>query len=100
MSKPKPAPWKAVKRWLLPWQPIDTAPRDGSRFVGWGKVGFCTPPSYGKRVTWYGKTSHVPLYGWCHGRNIEDIDLWEPTRWLPITLPASGGAVSGGKKGK
>lgn len=67
------------------WQPIATAPKDGACFVGrrsdpdeWN-----IKRRYTRRVTWFGKTSHVPLYGWCHGR-VEDVDLWEPTHWKPI----------------
>lgn len=55
------------------WLPIASAPTDGTRIIG--KAGRTI------RVTWYGKTSHVPLYGWCYGRDVEDIDLWEPAQW-------------------
>lgn len=38
-------------------------------------------------MTWWGKTSHVPLYGWCHfmghAYDYENVDLWEPDRWEP-----------------
>ena len=60
----------------MTWRPIATAPKDGTRFVG------LTHLPLRRRITWWGKTSHVPLYGWCHGR-AEDVDLWEPTHWLP-----------------
>lgn len=58
-----------------PWQDIATAPKDGTRFTG--KL------RNTRRRTWYGKVSHVPIYGWCHGRDVENIDLWRPTHWLP-----------------
>jgi len=70
------------------WQPIATAPKDGTKFIGgaeyihhWGKY----RPVYRflSRKTWHGKASHVPLYGWCHGR-VENVDLWEPTHWKPV----------------
>lgn len=71
------------------WQPIETAPRDGTRFVARGLVttkgGRRTRAL--RRVTWFGKTSHVPLYGWCHGRDVENIDLWQPTHWRPRVSP-------------
>lgn len=68
------------------WISISRAPQNGTRIMGrrshveqyTGKL------RYTKRVTWYGKTSHVPLYGWCHGRDVENIDLWEPTHWKPL----------------
>jgi hypothetical protein len=56
------------------WQLIDTAPDNGARFIA--------KDADHHRITWWGKTSHVPLYGWCHGRG-EDIDLWQPTHWAP-----------------
>lgn len=67
------------------WQPIETAPKDGRRFYGrrsyveqyTGKL------RYLRRLTRWGKTAHVPLYGWCYGRG-EDTSLWEPTHWRPI----------------
>jgi hypothetical protein len=36
----------------------------------------------------YGKTSHVPLYGWnvCD-QGPEDCDLVEPTHWMPLPKP-------------
>ena len=76
------------------WKPIETAPKDGTRFIGrssyvvtTGMLGPLGKLRYLKRKTWFGKTSHVPLYGWCHGRDVEDIDLWNPTHWMP--LPAA-----------
>jgi len=39
------------------------------------------------RLTWWGKTSHVPLYGWCHGDDIEDLDIWTPVLVLRVPNP-------------
>ena len=65
------------------WRPIETAPKDGTLFLGTNeRSGACC-------VTWFGKTSHVPLYGWCEGVDGEDIDLWWPTHWMPLPPPAS-----------
>jgi hypothetical protein len=71
------------------WQPIENAPRDGTRIRGrrswadrWtGKL------KYEKRLTYWGKTSHVPLYGWVFGRDVEDLDLWQPTHWRSVEPP-------------
>lgn len=77
-----------------PWQPIETAPTDGTRIRGKGSVTsrYLMPGSVlwsnrtrvGERVTWWGKTSHVPLYGWNYGRDPEDQNLWRPTHWRPL----------------
>lgn len=65
------------------WSLISSAPRDGTRFIGRKTLGAPGKLRYLKRVTSYGKTSHVPLYGFCHGKG-EDFDLWEPTHWRPL----------------
>lgn len=60
------------------WQAIETAPADGTRFLAvHEKSGI-------QNISWYGKTSHIPLYGWCSGDDPEDIDLWKPTHWMPL----------------
>jgi hypothetical protein len=60
------------------WQPIDTAPRDGTRIMGLGGI-------LAQETLWC-KTSHVPLYGWNFqpDRDEEDMDLWHPTHWRPL----------------
>ncbi len=71
------------------WQPIETAPKDGTRILGrrpyaetfTGKLRHLT------LKTFWGKTSHVPLYGWNHGNDVENMNLWEPTRWMPLPEP-------------
>jgi len=64
------------------WLPIETAPRQ-RRFLALvdGLVRF---------VAW-GKTSHVPMYGWCLvDQGAEDSELCEPTHWMPFpALPES-----------
>jgi hypothetical protein len=62
------------------WQPIETAPRD-RRLLGVvdGVVRF---------IRW-GKTSHVPFYGFCLAdQGVEDFDLCEPTLWMDVPEPA------------
>lgn len=71
------------------WKDISTAPKDGTRFVARLLIPatymnrFEMKDRYSKKITWYGKTSHVPLYGWCHGQ-VENVDLWSPTTWKPL----------------
>lgn len=59
------------------WMDINTAPKDGSLFTGWNRG------ESRKRNTWFGKASHARSCGWCWGRNVKDIDVWEPTHWRP-----------------
>jgi hypothetical protein len=65
------------------WQPIETAPKDGTHFLASvdGDV----------RVVAWGKTSHVPLYGFCLAdQGVEDFDICEPTHWMPLpTAPTT-----------
>jgi len=59
------------------WQPIKTAPKDGSRFLAVvdGVVRFAA----------YGKTSHVLMYGFCLAdQGAENFDLCEPIYWRPL----------------
>jgi hypothetical protein len=72
------------------WKPIETAPKDGTRFLAKGPADkYARYPIKRRRITWYGKVSHIPLYGWCHGRDPEDVSTWDPTHWKP--RDASGG---------
>jgi hypothetical protein len=77
------------------WRPISEAPRDGTRIRGKGPLRLRVSQMPGsilagsrtrvaERVTFWGKTSHVPLYGWNWGRDPEDQNLWEPTHWCPL----------------
>lgn len=65
------------------WQPIETAPRDGTDILVWD----------GERrtMTLWGKVSHVPIFGFLDvwGCDAEDIDLMDPqpTHWMPLPDP-------------
>lgn len=68
------------------WIGIVHAPKDGRAFIGRRTEAdrYTGRLRYTKRRTWWGKTSHVPLYGWCWGRDPEDIDLWSPTHFTDV----------------
>jgi hypothetical protein len=65
------------------WQPIETAPKDGTRFLGaeyddgW-MIGPCI----------WCKTSHVPLYGFHFTEgDPEDLNIAHPSHWMPLPAP-------------
>lgn len=68
------------------WRPIEEAPKDGRRILA----------VYGgqTRVFQYGKTSHVPLYGFCLAdQGPEDFDLIDENQikgWQPLPSPSAG----------
>jgi hypothetical protein len=64
----------------MDWQPIETAPRPDVHFLAVvdGQV----------RIVSWGKTSHVPIYGFClRDQGAEDSDICEPTHWMPLPDP-------------
>lgn len=66
------------------WQAIDSAPK-GTRAPLLGVV------DGDVRLIRWGKTSHVPLYGWCLAdQGVEDFDLCKPTHWQPLPEPPKG----------
>ena len=81
----------------MDWQPIETAPRDGTHILGWNA-------EYGQRETnmgRYGKGSpgfaawekgDGPLnYGWVWDEPIHNWGCtWKPTHWLPLQQPPKG----------
>jgi hypothetical protein len=62
------------------WQDISTAPKDGTRFLA--------VVNDDVRFVYWGKTSHVPLYGFntCD-EGVENCDLCEPSVWMPLPPP-------------
>lgn len=61
------------------WQTMDNAPIDERILASVdGEV----------RLVQFGKTSHVPIYGWCLAdQGAEDFDLCFPTHWMPLPKP-------------
>ena len=71
------------------WQPIETAPRDGTRILVWH-------PEEGAAISLWGKTAHVPFYGFLDMSGAFDgADILDPkpTLWRPLpALPKGEGA--------
>lgn len=64
------------------WQTMGTAPKDRHILaIVNGEV----------RIVKYGKTSHIPMYGFCLAdQGSEDFDLCEPILWMDYPpIPAS-----------
>lgn len=74
------------------WQDISTAPKDGTRVRGrqivMTNLDGTRPVSCDlRRNTFWGKTSHIPIYGWNYGRDPEDQNIWYPTHWQRLPEP-------------
>jgi hypothetical protein len=70
------------------WRDIASAPKDGTHFLASvdGEV----------RLVAWGKTSHVPMYGFCLAdQGVEDFDLCKPTHWRPLPAPPSNPETKG-----
>ncbi len=75
--------WPALRDLLRSreWQPTETAPKH---------VRLLAVVEDSVRIVMWGKTSHVPLYGWCVAdQGVEDFDLCKPKCWMPLPLPPS-----------
>lgn len=66
----------------MEWRPIESAPKDGTIILG-------AVDGETRLLSW-GKTSHVPMYGFCLAdQGAEDFDLCEPTHWMPLPQPSA-----------
>jgi len=74
----------------MEWQPIETAPKDGTSFLGWdGK--------YVTEMIWASHEDDDGHVGWCcagfsYGGVLYDLHytpLGEPTHWKPLPEPPS-----------
>lgn len=61
------------------WQPIATAPTDGTEIIGWTE-------DAGRVICKWGKHNHVPLYGWIRRIELygEEVDGFDPVLWMPL----------------
>lgn len=65
------------------WQPIKTAPKDGTKILGFGDGGCIASTRY------YAPSSRTQM--WLNGVN---DGPWEPTHWMPIPAPPTLGGAS------
>lgn len=64
----------------MTWQPIETAPRDGTRILAWGTLhapGWNDGERPSIEITVYG-------YGGFAGWYAPAMGGWEPTHWMPL----------------
>ena len=55
------------------WQPIETAPKDGTVVLGW-----CGPEDECRLMHFYGRRWECPSGAW---------DSYSPTHWMPLPPP-------------
>jgi len=67
----------------MEWQPIETAPKDGTPVLGYADGGIAT-------VTWIQSTTYGAWAGsWgllLPGTDSENL-MWWPTHWMPLPAP-------------
>jgi hypothetical protein len=65
---------------MTDWQPIETAPKDGTRILVFEKI-------WPEIVVaeWDEGTGHHP--GWRVYPNTESLDTCDPTHWMPLPEP-------------
>lgn len=68
------------------WQPIETAPKDGTHFLGYGAPAYSSP---GIAETYADEDYLGELYWVLFIRNDAETDCWEPTHWMPLPEPPS-----------
>lgn len=64
------------------WQPMVTAPRDGTEILGVSAEGI-------RCVVRWCKYNHIPLYGWVRQVELygEEVDGFDPVKWMPLPEP-------------
>ncbi len=74
------------------WQPIETAPKDGSEFLVF-------KPTTGMLVVTYLDSDHPDYDGDTPHVTWDHDSLWDPTHWMPLP-PPPGIGTEGGEHGK
>jgi len=67
------------------WQPIETAPRDGTEIIGMDAAGFIAR-------TWYFAPSSR-TFGWLRMSRRPPYPWWHPSDWRPMPPPPSAADV-------
>lgn len=67
------------------WQPIEKAPRDGTRILCWD--------GRSVEMTWWSRASHIRFYGWVDLEisSLDEVEIGaRPTHWMPLPEPPKG----------
>lgn len=71
------------------WQPIETAPKDGTRVLLW--IEWSDVPVVGEfsHDRWWADTEHheVSCGAYCYGGSVSSDKNMKPTHWHPLPLP-------------
>lgn len=67
----------------MEWQPIETAPKDGTVVMLWVKNWRKTIPVM---IGWYGKITFENPAGWV-GEHCKVNHIDQPTHWMPLPPP-------------
>lgn len=81
---------------MTAWQPIETAPKDGTRILLFDGMGIAIASWWVPDPTDFDDDDDFdePLPGWCV-ESAECVEFWhEPTHWMPLPEPPNG---EGGK---
>jgi len=81
------------------WQPIETAPRDGTPVLlwavreGWEDRGPCRICGWGDEYGWslYGAAGAEPFAGMPRNNRVQRLDQCQPTHWMPLPAPPDKG---------
>lgn len=68
------------------WQPIETAPRDGTIVLVACNLGICTAQYYELSRSWF-VTDSEGMIVWIGGDRGEIMRVENPTHWAPIDRP-------------
>jgi len=66
---------------MADWQPIETAPKDGTTILGYGRY-------LGILPVYWGRTGELNPLAWLGGHcRVHHIE--QPTHWMPLPIPPS-----------
>jgi hypothetical protein len=73
----------------MEWQPIETAPKDGTEVLVWngGNDGFYTTPGQMGVAYWGRQGFPERKRAWCASDCCDGVTTYTPTHWMPLPAP-------------